>query len=137
MSESAKRGMELFTEIGCNSCHRPPYFSTSAFANTGVGMDAKEPDVGRFEWTKKESDYGAFRIPTLRNVAETAPYFHDGKTAKLRDAVQFMVEGGLENDHRSPMLVGTEVTEEELTDLVEFLKALSGEPIQMEAPQLP
>ncbi|MDD3469673.1 MAG: cytochrome c peroxidase [Thermoguttaceae bacterium] len=137
MSDSAKRGMELFTEIGCNSCHRPPYFSTSAFVNTGVGMDAKEPDVGRFEWTQNERDYGAFRIPTLRNVAETAPYFHDGKTAELRDAVQFMVQGGLENDNRSPMLVGTEVTEEELTDLVEFLKSLSGEPIKMETPQLP
>ena len=137
MSESAQRGMELFTEIGCNACHRPPHFSTYAFMNTGVGMDAEEPDVGRVEHSKSRGDHGAFRIPTLRNVELTAPYFHNGQTATLEDAVRFMVAGGAENPDKTPMLVGTELTAEEEADLVEFLKALTGKPVKVTPPKLP
>ena len=80
--------------------------------------------------TKKDSDLGKYRVAPLREVANTGPYFHDGSVASLEEAVKIMAEGGIPNDNLSPMMkaVGDEkLTDENIKDLVEFLKALSGE----------
>jgi cytochrome c peroxidase len=141
LSEAQKRGMELFDGKGtCGLCHTPPKFSGYQYQNAGVGMDKKEPDPGRKAVTGKDSDLGKFRVPQLREVANTAPYFHDGSVATLEAAVALMATGGKDNPNLSPIfksLRDAGITEQEQKDLVEFLKALSGEYPIVEAPKLP
>ena len=140
LSDVQKRGMELFESAGCDTCHAPPLFSNYKFYNAGVGMDKEKPDEGRKDFTKKDGDLGKFRVVPLRDVAKTAPYFHDGSEATLEDAVALMAKGGLENPNLSGMLKA--VAEEKLTEddrkaIVEFLRALSGETLIVEPPELP
>ncbi len=84
LDEETVRGMFLFGEAGCASCHTPPLFTSSRYANRGVGS---ADDAGRFELTGVEADRGAFLVPTLRNTRDSEPYFHDGSAPALRDAV--------------------------------------------------
>ena len=139
LNEAQKRGMTLF-EDNCATCHTPPTFSNYRFINAGVGMDKEKPDEGRKDVTHKDSDLGRFRVPALRDAAKTNPYFHDGSIAKLEDAVDLMVDGGLDNPHlSSQMKVVREanLTADNQKDIVEFLKALSGEYPVIEPPALP
>jgi cytochrome c peroxidase len=90
--------------------------------------------------TGDEADLGKIRVTSLREVANTAPYFHDGSVATLEEAVAVMVGGGIDNPKLSPVLkglAGKTVSDQEKADLVEFLKALSGEYPIIEAPALP
>ncbi len=82
------RGMNLFAEAGCASCHVPPRFESERYANRGIGYG----DGGRFDVTGDPADRGAFRVPTLRNLRETGPYFHDGSVATLEDAIAHEAE---------------------------------------------
>ena len=130
LNDAQKRGMELFNTVGCADCHTPPVFSSWDFYNAGVGMDKDPPDEGRKAVTGNDDDLGAFRVPMLREVANTHPYFHDGSAATLADAVALMAGGGKDNPNLSEMLKAVrdhELTEENQKDLVEFLNALSGE----------
>lgn len=140
LTEAQKRGLALFERVGCADCHTPPLFSDYEFHNAGVGMDKPNPDPGRKEVTKNDEDMGAFRVPSLRNVADTAPYFHDGSAKTLEEAVALMAAGGKDNPHRSPdfdTVRQAKITPEQQKDLVEFLKALSGPIPQVEPPKLP
>lgn len=140
LSEAQKRGLALFEKVGCADCHTPPLFSDYEFYNAGVGMDKPNPDEGRKAVTKNDQDMGAFRVPSLRNVADTAPYFHDGSAKTLEEAVALMAGGGKDNPHRSPdfdTVRQAKITPEQRKDLVEFLKALSGPIPQVEPPKLP
>jgi cytochrome c peroxidase len=139
LTDAQKHGWELFRE-NCSSCHAQPLFSHYRFFNAGVGMDKPNPDEGRKKVTGKDSDLGKFRTPALRDVAETYPYFHDGSAAKLEDAVALMAAGGKDNPNLSEMLKSvrdTKFSEQDLKDLVEFLKALSGKYPVVEPPALP
>jgi cytochrome c peroxidase len=130
MTEAQQRGMRTFEDIGCSSCHASPLFSNYKFYNAGIGMDKDPPDEGRMAVTGDERDLGKFRVPSLREVANTAPYFHDGSVATLEEAVALMTRGGIDNPNLSPLLrgIGTrEVSDQEIADVVEFLKALSGD----------
>ncbi len=130
MNAAQRRGWELFNETHCSTCHSPPVYSSYRFYNAGVGMDKDPPDKGRQAVTKKESDLGKFRTPMLRDVANTGPYFHDGSVEKLEDAVALMAGGGKDNPNLSSMMKAVreaKLTEENQKDIVEFLKALSGE----------
>jgi len=105
-----------------------------------VGTGKPNPDEGRKKVTGKESDLGAFRVPALRNVADTSPYFHDGSAAKLEDAVALMASGGKDNANLSEMLKSVrdaKLGEKDQRDLVEFLKALSGKFPVIEPPASP
>lgn len=140
MSESAQRGMKIFEEAGCANCHEPPLFSSYEYENAGIGLSGDKPDVGRMEVTKKEEDKGKFRIPALRSIADTAPYFHDGSAKTLEEAVAAMAGGGMDNPNLSEMLKDVreaKIDEAGKKDLVEFLKALSGEYPVVEPPKLP
>ena len=139
LTEAQKRGLELF-EDNCRVCHTPPLFSNWGFYNAGVGSDKPEPDKGRMEVTGKPADMGKFRVPHLREVANTAPYFHDGSAATLEDAVALMAGGGKDNPNLAPMMKAVreaKLTEQDRKDLVEFLKALSGEYPIVDPPKLP
>jgi cytochrome c peroxidase len=141
LTEAQQRGMKLFKESGCADCHKPPLFSTYEYYNAGVGMDKPKPDEGRKAVSKKDEDTGAFRVPSLREVAKTAPYCHDGSVKTLDEAVALMAAGGKDNPHRSADVFDV-VREKKLTaqdqkNLVEFLKALSGKYPIVEPPKLP
>lgn len=130
LNDAQKRGLDLFENKGCADCHTPPLFSNYRFINAGIGMDKEKPDEGRKAVTEKDGDMGKFRVAPLREVANTGPYFHDGSVASLEEAVKIMAQGGIPNDNLSAMMksVGEEkLTDENIKDLVEFLKALSGE----------
>jgi cytochrome c peroxidase len=87
LSEAALRGMNLFAEVGCSGCHAPPLFEASRFANRDVTPVNDVVDDGRQEVTHDPADHAAFRVPTLRNIRETGPYFHTGAVITLEDAV--------------------------------------------------
>jgi cytochrome c peroxidase len=84
-------------------------------------------DLGRFVWTGKEEDQGAFKTPTLRDVARTAPYMHDGSLRTLEEVVAFYDRGGNPNPALDPALQPLSLDDEEKADLVAFLEALNGD----------
>ena len=105
------------------------FFTDRKFHNTGVGADAQGhySDLGRSVLTHKEEDEGAFRTPSLRNVALTAPYMHDGSLKTLKDVIDFYVRGGNPNPHQDELIHPLQLTDQEKADLLEFLQALTGE----------
>jgi cytochrome c peroxidase len=126
ISQSAFRGWNIFQAIKCNNCHDGVLFTDQQYHNVGIGMDAKEPDVGRFKVTNKPEDTGAFKTPTLRDIANTAPYFHDGSAKTLEEALDIMLAGGKPNDHLDKKnLQPHKVLPEQREDLLNFLRSLS------------
>jgi len=128
MSESALRGQELFFSkgVGCSNCHVGANLADEQYHNLGIGMSAKEPDLGRFTETKVEKDKGAFKTPTIRNVALSAPYMHDGSLATLEEVVEHYNKGGDKNPSLSDKIVPLKLTPQESIDLVEFMRACTG-----------
>jgi cytochrome c peroxidase len=139
MDEPAVRGMALFKgKARCILCHNGPNFTDNQFHNLGVPqVGPRKEDVGRYEVTRMESDKGAFKTPTLRSITETAPYMHDGAFKTLEEVVDFLDQGGGSNPNLSPLVKPLGLSKEEKSDLVTFLKALTGEPIKFEMPKLP
>jgi cytochrome c peroxidase len=129
MSESAQRGMVLFSgKANCTACHAGANFTDEQYHNLGVGMDADEPDLGRFEVTGEDKDRGAFKTPTLRNIALSAPYMHDGSQATLEEVVEWYDKGGHKNEWLSDKMKPLNLTEQEQADLVAFMvEGLTGE----------
>ena len=157
ISAAAKRGEKLFNSerTECFHCHGGINFSDSvkhenlaftevAFHNTGLyNIDGKGgypvPNTGINEITQEPSDMGRFKVPTLRNIALTAPYMHDGSVATLRDAIAHYQAGGRtisggefagigsQNPYKSGFIKGFEITESEINDLIAFLQSLTDE----------
>ncbi|MGE5446640.1 MAG: cytochrome-c peroxidase [Ignavibacteriales bacterium] len=126
VSESAKRGLDIFRDKGrCSECHAGFNFTDEKFHNTGAEMDKPNPDLGRYEITKKEEDRGAFKTPTLREIARTGPYMHDGSLKTLEEVVEFYDKGGIKNPNLDKEMKPLNLTDEEKRDLVEFLKTLN------------
>ena len=139
IDESAKRGGELFfsDKAGCTACHVGANYTDEKYHNLGVGMDAAKPDVGRHSETKDEKDKGAFKTPTIRNVALTAPYMHDGSQKTLEEVVEWYDKGGHPNPHLSDKIKKLNLTDQEKADLVAFMKALTGPLPKVERLRLP
>jgi cytochrome c peroxidase len=139
MSESAVRGMDLFSNKGkCNACHIGVNFTDELYHNLGVGMEVKEPDFGRFKVTGKEADKGAFKTPTLRNVIHSAPYMHDGSQKTLEEVVEWYNKGGHPNKWLSDKVPKLDLTDQEKSDLVAFMKeGLTGSFPKIETGRLP
>ncbi len=128
ISASAIRGLELFrNKARCTKCHSGYNFTDEKFHNVGIGMDAAKPDLGRYEVTKKEEDKGAFKTPTLREIANTGPYMHDGRFKALEEVVTFYNNGGIKNPFQDGLIIPLNLTDAEKGDVVAFLKTLSGE----------
>ena len=89
-------------------------------------MAAKEPDLGRFTETRVEKDKGAFKTPTIRNVALSSPYMHDGSMATLEEVVEHYNKGGIKNPWLSDKIVPLNLKPQESVDLVEFMRACTG-----------
>lgn len=137
MTEEQKRGEKVFYAAACAACHTPPHFTDRRFHNVGIGLDTENPDLGRGKVSGNESETGAFTTPTLRDVTRSAPYFHDGSSATLEEAVDVMLSGGKKNPHLDPILRDVQISEQERSDLLAFLGALSCEHIALTAPELP
>lgn len=130
LSPAAQRGMALFNgKANCVRCHTGFNFTDESYNNLGVGWDpAKQDykDVGRFAVSKDPKQKGAFKTPTLRNIAQTAPYMHDGSENSLADTVEFYDRGGNPNPNLSPEIKPLHLTVQEKADLVAFMQSLTG-----------
>jgi cytochrome c peroxidase len=138
MSASALRGQKLFfNKAKCSTCHTGANFTDELYYNIGVGMASKKPDKGRSVVTGKDKDTGAFKTPGLRNIADSGPYMHDGKTKTLADVVELYNKGGEPNKWLSERITTLNLTKQEKADLVSFMKSLSGHVTAITAPKLP
>lgn len=136
MSPAAVRGMEVFTDKergNCIACHSVgetyALFTDNKYHNIGVGVNGSGEltDLGRYQVTHDEKDKGKFRTPSLRNIAQTAPYMHDGSVKTLKEVVDFYAGGGNSNPYLDPEIKKIQLTGQERADLVEFLYSLTGE----------
>lgn len=146
LSAEQKEGLGLFMgKAGCVMCHAPPFFSSAytvasgTYFNTGMGTQGipeEKVDIGRSKVSENPADWAAFKVPTLRNISRSAPYFHNGSVATLEEAVKFMATGGAANKNKSPLLTDRQLSASELGSLVAFLKSLDCEG-KLEVPKLP
>lgn len=157
LNEAEKRGLELFEgKARCSQCHNGPNFTDERYHNLGVDWDTVRVDLGRYNFTREEQDIGAFKTPTLREIANTAPYMHNGTFETLEETVTLYNSGGIanpfldvemrrpnrtleqmleyyekENAQEEPSpeteLVRLDLTKQEQADLVAFLRTLSGQ----------
>ena len=128
ISESAKRGKKLFFgKARCNLCHFGTNFSDEKFHNIGIGWGGETLDVGRFHVTHDQKDIGAFKTPTLREIARTAPYMHDGRFATLAEVIEHYNRGGVKNPFQDNQVIPLGLTESEKQDLIAMLRTLNGE----------
>jgi cytochrome c peroxidase len=135
LSASAQRGFKLFVDPkkgNCAVCHtigkEYALFTDNQFHNLGIGADTRGNmvDVGRFEQTKNEADWGAFKTPTLRNIAQRAPYMHDGTFPTLKDALGHYIGGGNLNPHLDKQIHALDfLTFDERDDMLAFLESLT------------
>ena len=140
LSPAAQRGFALFGgKARCVRCHTSFNFADEGYHNIGVGMNKENPDLGRYTVTKNDADKGAFKTPTLRDVAQRGPYMHDGGEKTLEGVVAFYNRGGIKNPWLSAEIQPLNLTPSDQADLVAFLRALNGEidPKVSSAPQLP
>jgi cytochrome c peroxidase len=139
MSPEAIRGREIFfTEKGnCTACHVGANLADEKFHNLGIGMDKPEPDLGRFAISKDEKDTGAFKTPTVRNAALTAPYMHDGSLATLEEVVEWYDKGGHANPHLSDRIRPLKLSAQDKADLVAFMQACTSPTPAVQVDRLP
>jgi cytochrome c peroxidase len=147
VTADAIAGFEVFSrKANCTLCHLPPIYSDALYHNVGIGFDRPNPDQGRGAFLQRsvpelEAEArllsGAFKTPTLRSVTETAPYFHDGRTATLEEAVDLMIAGGIPNPQLDQKLKPVQLTAEERRQLIAFLQSLTPQPQPFVRPQLP
>ena len=122
LSNKQKRGLQSFMESGCIACHMSPYAGGQMYQKFGVYVPywtytkSQTVDEGTFAVTNNPADKYLFKVPVLRNVTETSPYFHDGSVDRLEDAVAIMAKVQLMKD----------LTKEQANDIVAFLGALTG-----------
>jgi cytochrome c peroxidase len=123
LTAEQKQGLKTFVATGCAGCHDGPLLGGTKFMKFGLVKDywsetgAQKPDVGRFAMTKKDEDKYVFRVPMLRNVAKTAPYFHDGSVDTLDRAVRIM----------GATQLGRKLDDATVGSIVAFLESLTGE----------
>ncbi len=123
LSAKEKRGMKLFMDAGCITCHTGPLLGGNMYQKFGLVNDyweytkSEKIDKGRYDVTGKESDMYVFKVPSLRNIDKTAPYFHDGSVHSLKDAIQIMGKTQLNR----------ELSVQEVSGIEFFLQTLTGD----------
>ena len=125
MTESQKRGYSLFysDSIGCGNCHSGPLLTDQDFHN--IGLYEEYEDEGRARLTLKESDRGKFKTPSLRNVALTAPYMHDGSVGSLEEVIEHFNSGGVGHANQSGQIRPLHLNAQQKADLIAFLNSLT------------
>lgn len=124
-----KRGYETFKRIGCAACHYGEAVGGRDFHRMGLVREyaTRNPSQGRYEFTGIDADRFKFKVPTLRNVDRTYPYFHDGAVWTLEEATDIMAK----------LQLGRELPQQDIDDMVAFMKSLTGEHPEIVIPQLP
>lgn len=117
ISQRAKEGYRLFESKGCVICHNGVNIGGNLYNKFGIYKEVESTNLGRYNITKREEDKYVFKVPSLRNIALTGPYMHDGRIKNLKEAVEFMTEHQL----------GRYMKPEEMEAIVAFLKSLTGE----------
>lgn len=128
LSDSAIQGLHLFrTKARCMNCHNGPNFTDNKFHNLSLTyVGTEKEDLGRFYITKNPLDWGVFKTPTLRNVAKTSPYMHNGVFGKLNKILNLYNDGMHGKDeNKSPLVIPLGLSEEEIKNLENFLLSLS------------
>lgn len=127
LSPAAQRGKDLFfsADASCGSCHGGIFFSDHSFKNNGLYAEYEDP--GRYRLTIDSADLAMFRVPSLRNVALTAPYMHDGSMTTLRQVIEHYNEGGANHPNQSNLVRPLGLTDQQIDDLVAFLESLTDE----------
>jgi cytochrome c peroxidase len=134
LSPQEALGMQLFVgKARCSRCHSGALYTDDGFHNIGVRGD----DPGRYGVVPVDAARGAFRTPTLRDIAETAPYFHDGSAPTLESVVEHYDRGGDAKDGLDPEIVPLRLTPEEKAALVAFMQAFTAAPSPIDPPRLP
>lgn len=125
LSPQQMSGMNLFfsAETKCSSCHSGPHFTDGSFRN--IGLYAEYEDKGRERVTADPSDNGKFKVPTLRNVAVTGPYMHDGSVGSLEEVIDHFAGGGANHPLQDPLISELNLTDEQKADLLAFLSSLT------------
>ena len=122
LSPEANKGAQLFVSYGCVSCHQGPLLGGNLYQRIGIyapyPFSDEGRDLGRFEITGEEADRLMFKVPSLRNVAQTAPYFHDGSIERLDDAILAMAYYQL----------GLNISPDDITQIAAFLEAANDGP---------
>jgi cytochrome c peroxidase len=138
MNAQQVNGFKLFVgKANCVACHSGANFTDNGFHNLGLASyGEKEPDMGRYAQKPVNAMKGAFKTPTVRESARTAPYFHDGSAKTLMDVVEHYDRGGLVNANLSANMKPLGLTTEEKQALVAFLEALSSPFISVKVPEL-
>lgn len=138
ISASAQRGFRVFQDKGnCAKCHQGFNFTDNGFHNIGVKSLSEVEDEGRFAHRKIKILKGAFKTPTLRDVALTGPYMHNGMYETLEEVVDHYDRGGDVKTNLSPNMQPLNLSPQDKADLVAFMKSLTGAPMVLALPQLP
>lgn len=125
ISPAAIRGMNLFSgKAKCSICHSGPFFTDHQFHNIGLVEDISKKDKGRKNVTGEVFHIGAFKTPGLRGISTTGPYMHDGSLPDLQSVIEFYDEGGTPGAKKSPFISPIGLSENEKSDLLEFLITL-------------
>lgn len=120
-----QKGYQLFLN-NCNSCHTQPLFTNNGFEDNGLSVDKDLNDLGRYKITKEVTDSFKFKVPTLRNIANSAPYFHDGRVNTLKDVMKHYTSSITDRNSISNHLKGNlKLNREEQIQIVSFLKTLT------------
>lgn len=129
VTDAQLEGLATFMRVGCTTCHVGPAVGGSLYRKLGAVKPYGTEDPGRFAVTGNEADRGVFKVPSLRNVAQTAPYLHDGSIAQLEDVIRIMGEHQL----------GLELSKQEIAGIRSFLRTLTGhvDPLFVTKPKLP
>ncbi len=128
LTDAAQRGLKLFndtskTGASCVGCHKGVNFSDNSYRSTG--LDFNYADRGRAGITGSSNDVGKFKVPSLRNIALTAPYMHDGRFTDLKAVLQHYNEGGKHNSTQDPLIHTLKLTDSQIADIIEFLNSLT------------
>jgi cytochrome c peroxidase len=128
LTSEQQLGLQIFRGRGnCTACHIGPNFTDEQFHNTGVAWrDERFADEGRFAISNNPRDHGAFKTPTLREVARTAPYMHDGSIPTLEEVIDFYSDGGHPNPSLDLEIRPRNFSPGEKHALIEFLRSLNG-----------
>ena len=139
MTAQQVKGFEVFAGKGnCMACHSGANFTDNGFHNLGLASwGAAEPDMGRYAIKPVNAMKGAFKTPTLRDIARTAPYFHDGSAQTLMDVVEHYDTGGTVKTNLSPNMKPLNLTQDEKLALVAFMEALTSPYKPVKVPALP
>lgn len=130
LKPSEKRGLALFSseELACATCHSGPLLTNFDFENNGLYEEYE--DLGRALITLKKEDHGKFKIPSLRNIALTAPYMHNGKLSTLEAVIDHYSSGGSSHANKSDLINGFELSQGQQSDLLSFLNSLTSQDLQ-------